>query len=136
MRTFRADDWSCPSGRSEQVRHFAAPRHDQGCAPHGTGLFGNGGTPGTRGEAGSEDQAFEAANEALGRFAQLLEADRSAVELSIAAPWSNGPVEGHINRLKVIKRQPYGRAGFELLKARVLPPQTAASVTGGELHTE
>jgi transposase len=46
------------------------------------------------------------------RFARLLEADRPAVELSIAAPWSNGPVEGHINRLKVIKRQMYGRAGF------------------------
>lgn len=39
----------------------------------------------------------------------------------IATEWSNGPLEGHINRLKVIKRQMYGRAGFELLKARVLP---------------
>jgi hypothetical protein len=36
-------------------------------------------------------------------------------------PWSNGPIEGHINRLKAIKRQMYGRASFELLKARVLP---------------
>jgi hypothetical protein len=44
-----------------------------------------------------------------------------AVELSITTPWSNGPIEGHINRLKAIKRQMYGRAGFELLKARVLP---------------
>jgi transposase len=51
-----------------------------------------------------------------------------AVELSITTPWSNGPIEGHINRLKAIKRQMYGRAGFELLKARVLPwdvPQAA-----------
>jgi transposase len=34
--------------------------------------------------------------------------------------WSNGPVEGHVNRLKTIKRQMYGRAGFVLLRARVL----------------
>jgi hypothetical protein len=32
-----------------------------------------------------------------------------------------GPVEGHINRLKTLKRQMYGRAGFELLRARLLP---------------
>jgi transposase len=44
-----------------------------------------------------------------------------AVELSMTTPWSNGPIEGHINRLKAIKRQMFGRAGFELLKARVLP---------------
>jgi hypothetical protein len=43
------------------------------------------------------------------------------VELSITTPWSNGPIEGHINRLKAIKRQMYGRAGLDLLKARVLP---------------
>jgi transposase len=44
-----------------------------------------------------------------------------AVKLSMTTPWSNGPIEGHIDRLKAIKRQMYGRAGFELLKARVLP---------------
>ncbi|MBA2432851.1 MAG: transposase, partial [Chthoniobacterales bacterium] len=38
----------------------------------------------------------------------------------ITLAWSNGPVEGHVNRLKLIKRQMFGRAGFELLKARVL----------------
>jgi transposase len=43
------------------------------------------------------------------------------VKLALTTPWSNGPLEGNINRLKVIKRQMYGRAGFELLKARVLP---------------
>jgi len=41
--------------------------------------------------------------------------------VAITAPWSIGPLEGQINRLKMIKRQMYGRAGFELLKARVLP---------------
>jgi transposase len=57
----------------------------------------------------------------LAQFAKTLSRDWGAVERSITTPWNNGPVEGHINRLKVIKRQMYGRAGFELLKARVLP---------------
>jgi transposase len=35
-------------------------------------------------------------------------------------PWSNGPVEGEINRLKLIKRQMYGRTSFGLLRARAL----------------
>jgi transposase len=55
------------------------------------------------------------------QFARTLRRDLEAVELSMTMPWSNGPIEGHINRLKAIKRQMYGRAGFELLKARVLP---------------
>ena len=55
------------------------------------------------------------------RFARTLRRDLEAVKLSMTTPWSNGPIEGHINRLKAIKRQMYGRAGFELLKARVLP---------------
>ena len=54
------------------------------------------------------------------QFARTLRRDLEAVKLSMTTPWSNGPVEGHINRLKAIKRQMYGRAGFELLKARVL----------------
>ena len=57
----------------------------------------------------------------LAQFARTLGRDRDAVQLAITTPWSNGALEGHINRLKVIKRQMYGRAGFELLKARVLP---------------
>jgi transposase len=56
----------------------------------------------------------------------LTRSDLPAVERSITMPWSNGPLEGQINRLKVIKRQMYGRAGFRLLKARVLPFQEAA----------
>ena len=57
----------------------------------------------------------------IAQYASTLRRDLEAVELSMTAPWSNGPIEGHINRLKAIKRQMYGRAGFELLKARVLP---------------
>jgi len=44
----------------------------------------------------------------------------SAVRAALTEEWSNGQVEGQINRLKMLKRQSYGRAGFELLKARVL----------------
>ena len=45
--------------------------------------------------------------------------DSSAVKFAMQESWSNGPVEGHVNRLKTIKRQMYGRAGMRLLKARV-----------------
>jgi len=43
------------------------------------------------------------------------------VESAVRESWSNGPVEGQINRLRALKRQMYGRAGLELLRARVLP---------------
>lgn len=55
------------------------------------------------------------------RFAYGLQKDISAVSAAVDTPWSSGQVEGQINRLKTIKRQMYGRAGFELLRARVLP---------------
>jgi transposase len=57
----------------------------------------------------------------LDRFVRTLKQDLSAVESAVGKPWSNGPVEGHINRLKMLKRQMYGRAGIELLRARLLP---------------
>ena len=50
-----------------------------------------------------------------------LKKDLSAVSAAVETSWSTGQVEGQINRLKTIKRQMYGRAGFELLRARVLP---------------
>ena len=46
--------------------------------------------------------------------------DKEAVLAGLTLPWSTGPVEGHINRLKLIKRSMYGRAEFDLLKLRVL----------------
>ena len=39
---------------------------------------------------------------------------------ALSEPWNSGQVEGHVNRLKVTKRTMYGRAGFDLLRARVL----------------
>lgn len=54
------------------------------------------------------------------RLARTLQADRQAVLAGIRLPWSTGPVEGHINRLKLLKRLGYGRAGIALLRARVI----------------
>ena len=53
-------------------------------------------------------------------FAVGLRQDEAAVRAALLTPWSNGPVEGQVNRLKVIKRQMYGRAGLRLLRARVV----------------
>lgn len=52
-------------------------------------------------------------------FAEALRIDSAAVEAALSTPWSNGPTEGHVNRLKCVKRQMYGRAGLALLKMRV-----------------
>ena len=54
------------------------------------------------------------------RFAEGIRRDESAVLAAVTQRWSNGPVEGHVNRLKTVKRQMYGRAGFVLLRARLL----------------
>jgi transposase len=44
----------------------------------------------------------------------------AAVRAALSQPWCNGPVEGQINRLKLLKRQAYGRAEFDLPRSRVL----------------
>jgi transposase len=61
-----------------------------------------------------------AAASGLAPFARGLRQDLLAVRAAFALPWSTSPVEGQINRLKMIKRQMYGRAGFDLLRQRVL----------------
>jgi len=53
-------------------------------------------------------------------FAQGLEKEGSALHAAFTLPYSNGPVEGKINKLKYIKRSMYGRGGFPLLRQRVL----------------
>jgi transposase len=55
----------------------------------------------------------------LARFARGLREDLAAVTAGLTLPWSNGPVEGQITRLKLLKRQGYGRAGFPLLRQRI-----------------
>ncbi|WP_327411162.1 hypothetical protein OG458_04365 [Streptomyces sp. NBC_01281] len=46
--------------------------------------------------------------------------DRDAVIAGLTLPWNSGVVEGHVNRIKMLKRQMFGRAGFDLLRKRVL----------------
>ncbi|MCW5318847.1 ISL3 family transposase [Nostoc sp. KVJ3] len=56
----------------------------------------------------------------LRSFAVSLESDYNAVKAGVTMSVSNGPVEGHINRLKMLKRQMYGRAKIDLLERRFL----------------
>jgi transposase len=57
---------------------------------------------------------------ALVRFAEGLQEDLTAVTTGLTLPWSNGAVEGQVNRLKLLKRQSYGRAGVGLLRQRMM----------------
>ncbi len=56
----------------------------------------------------------------LEEFAVSLRRDLAAVQAALDLPWTTSPAEGQINRLKMLKRTMYGRAGFPLLRARVL----------------
>ena len=58
--------------------------------------------------------------EAFQPFVTGVQQDKDAVFAGLTLPWSNGPLEGNVNRLKLIKRSMYGRAEFDLLKLRVL----------------
>jgi transposase len=53
-------------------------------------------------------------------FAAGLRRDRPAIEAALTYPWSSGQVEGQVTKTKLIKRQMYGRANFDLLRTRVL----------------
>ena len=65
-------------------------------------------------------RAQDSAVPALQRFAKRLSSDYDAVRAAVTLAWSNGQVEGQINRLKTIKRQMYGRASLDLLERRFL----------------
>ncbi len=58
----------------------------------------------------------------LQRVATGMEADAAAICEAITSRWSNGVVEGHVNHLKMLKRQMYGRAGLVPLRRRVMSP--------------
>jgi len=60
----------------------------------------------------------------LKNFARGLLQDHNAVKAAVSLEWSNGQVEGQVNRLKNIKRQMYGKGSLELLKKRVLAGAT------------
>ncbi len=74
----------------------------------------------------------------LRRFAAGLRADYDAVKAGMMLPWSNGPVEGHINRLKMLKRSMFGRAKIDLLSRQFLLaarylPWRRLQANGGDL---
>jgi transposase len=79
----------------------------------------------TRSEKKLEAWMDEAAKSQLpefGNFVTVLRRDEAAVRAAASSDWSNGQTEGQVNRLKTLKRQMYGRANFDLLRARVLNP--------------
>jgi transposase len=55
----------------------------------------------------------------LRNFAMVLQPDYAAVKAAMSLAWSQGPFEGHIHRVKLIKRSGYGRANFDVLRKRV-----------------
>ena len=65
-------------------------------------------------------QARDSALPAFRNFARKLDSDYDAVRAAVTSPWSTGQVEGQINRLKMIKRQMFGRASFDLLNRRFI----------------
>ena len=66
------------------------------------------------------EQASNSSIKQFQNFAKSLQEDYAAVKAGVTLAVSNGQVEGQINRLKMLKRQMYGRAGFDLLQKRVL----------------
>jgi transposase len=68
------------------------------------------------------------------RLAKSFQRDSAAVKAGLTLPWSSGPVEGHINRLKMLKRQMFGRARLDLLSRRfVLAPQQGKAQAPGQV---
>ena len=67
-------------------------------------------------------------------FARGIQQDKAAVLAGLTLPWSNGPLEGHVNRLKLLKRSMYGRAKLPLLRARVLHMDGSAKPAHADLH--
>ena len=65
-------------------------------------------------------EATESGVPELRTFATGMKRDQAAILAALTYQWSQGQVEGQVNRLKLIKRQAYGRAGFDLLRHRVL----------------
>lgn len=67
-----------------------------------------------------DDVLIAGAGTMLNKFATGLRRDFDAIHAALELPWTTSPVEGQISRIKMLKRTMYGRAGFELLRARVL----------------
>jgi transposase len=83
-------------------------------------------------------RATTSALEALRRFATGLSEDYDAVKAGVTLPWSTSLVEGHMNRLKMVKRHRFGRARLDLLSRRFLwaPRGTQAQASGQRTSTQ
>jgi transposase len=83
-------------------------------------------------------RATASALEAVRRFATGLAEDYAAVKAGVTLPWSTSPVEGHINRLKMLKRHMFGRARLDLLSRRFLraPRGDQAQAPGQRIPTQ
>lgn len=78
-------------------------------------------------------QAATSSLTAFRRLAKSFQRDYAAVKAGMTLPWSSGPVEGHINRLKMLKRHMYGRARLALLSRRfVLAPHKGQTQAPGQ----
>lgn len=62
----------------------------------------------------------EATTSMLAPFGRGIAADKAAVSAALTTPWSNGPTEGYVTKLKLIRRQMYGRGKLDLLRARLV----------------
>src|SRR5208282_2615957 len=71
-------------------------------------------------EGDLEPWIAEASASLLASFAAGIAKSKAAVRAAITQPWSNGQTEGHVNKLKMVKRQMYGRAKVDLLEARLI----------------
>jgi transposase len=67
-----------------------------------------------------QDVLAAASTTLLANFTASLGRDSDAVQAALNLPWTTSPVEGQVSRIKTIKRTIYGRADFDLLRARVL----------------
>jgi transposase len=67
-----------------------------------------------------QDWITRAGASMLAPFGRGIAADRAAVRAALTEPWSNGPTEGSITKLKLIRRQMYGRGKLDLLRARLV----------------
>ncbi len=71
-------------------------------------------------EADLDPWISDAASSLIASFAAGITRDNAAVRAAITQPWSNGQTEGQITKLKLVKRQMYGRAKIDLLQARLI----------------
>ena len=76
----------------------------------------------------------DTADSELASFASGIQADAVAVRAAIVEPWSNGQTEGQVTRLKLVKRQMYGRGKVDLLRARMVQPREKGRQTAPKLR--